>query len=156
MPGPMHGLSIRPANAMDGPAFDAVIGASEPVAWSTLNTPTSRSLVAMNANASPVGFIEARQAGDDIEIIMIATKRASRRQGVATALLQVLIAQTDGTNTRRVILEVAEDNAAAWRLYEQNGFIEIARRKRYYRAGRDGGPCDALLLARGFASEPAA
>jgi ribosomal-protein-alanine N-acetyltransferase len=46
----------------------------------------------------------------------------------------------------KLFLEVAEDNAAARRLYESYGFKQIGRRPGYYK--RPGGPAMAALTMR--------
>lgn len=49
-------------------------------------------------------------------------------------------------STKRLFLEVAEDNRAALALYRSLGFSEVGRRKRYYE--RPGAAAvDALVLA---------
>jgi lipid A disaccharide synthetase len=49
--------------------------------------------------------------------------------------------------TTRLLLDVAEDNTPARRLYVRLGFTEDGRRKGYYTAGRPA-PVDALLMSR--------
>lgn len=85
------------------------------------------------------GFVLARQAGGEAEVLTIAVAPAARRQGVARALLAAMCAACDGP----VFLEVAEDNLPATRLYAEAGFALCGRRRDYYGARRD-----ALVLRR--------
>ena len=114
--------------------------------------PTSRCLLAETSEGEPVGLVEAQRAGGDMEIIMIATARPFRRQGIATRMLGELLMRGKSEDVERMILEVAEDNAPARALYAAAEFTEVARRPDYYRNRKDGRSCDALLLAYRFAS----
>lgn len=90
-----------------------------------------------------VGYAVVLVLGDTADLQRICTAAGRRRTGVATALLDTLLARCAETGLRRVVLEVGADNAAARALYEAQGFAEIARRRRYY---RDGG--DAVVMQR--------
>jgi ribosomal-protein-alanine N-acetyltransferase len=95
-----------------------------------------------HAQGTPCAFVLWRLAGPEMEILSIATAPAARRRGHAAALLRAALA---AAGVERVLLEVADDNTAAQRLYAAQGFAAVARRPRYYkRAG--GGWVDALLL----------
>jgi ribosomal-protein-alanine N-acetyltransferase len=48
---------------------------------------------------------------------------------------------------KRLILEVATDNAAAMRLYDKLGFKKVGERKGYY-PRPDGTPATAIVMAR--------
>ena len=86
------------------------------------------------------GFIVARQAGGDAEILTLAVATPARRQGIARALVAAVIAATSGLP---VFLEVAADNHAAQCLYGGSGFTECGRRRDYYGRGRH-----AIVLRR--------
>lgn len=85
------------------------------------------------------GFILAREAGGEAEVLTLAVVPQARRQGVARRLVTSAVALL----ACPVFLEVGEDNAAALSLYRSAGFAECARRRAYYGAGRD-----ALVLRR--------
>ncbi len=113
-------------------------------AWRSLvAAPGGRTRIAMDGPA-PVGFLHLRCAGDEAEVVMIATHPAARRRGVATALLEDALAALDN---RALFLEVAERNRAARALYARFGFEPVGRRRGYYRisSGRE----DALVLRLG-------
>ena len=86
------------------------------------------------------GFILARSAGGEAEILALAVLPEARRCGLGRALLDCVLARTGGSP---VFLEVAADNAAAMALYLAAGFAECGRRRDYYAGGRD-----ALVLRR--------
>lgn len=93
--------------------------------------------------AGPGGFVLARVAADEAEILTLAVMPAFRRRGLATALLQVVSAQAAQRNAAVLLLEVAVGNEAALALYARLGFAEVGRRRNYYRTG-----LDALVLRR--------
>ena len=134
--GPSHAEVIATLHraAMPGEAWSAD-------AWrSLLAAPSARARIAMDGSA-PAGFLHLRCAGDDAEVVMIATHPSVRRRGVATALLEDALAALGG---RTLFLEVAERNHAARALYARFGFEPAGRRPAYYRtaSGRE----DALVL----------
>lgn len=88
----------------------------------------------------------ALSAGEDVELLTIATDPSFRGRGLGAAILGALEAEAQTRQHTRWILEVATDNAPALALYRRRGFEEIGRRKGYY--PRLGERCDALVLAR--------
>ena len=85
------------------------------------------------------GFILARHAGGEAEILTLAVVPPARRCGVGRGLLTAMLEQL----ACPVFLEVAADNLAALNLYLLVGFTECGRRRAYYGLGRD-----ALVLRR--------
>jgi ribosomal-protein-alanine N-acetyltransferase len=81
------------------------------------------------------GYAVASYAGDIAELQRIGVADDVRRHGIATALLDAVVAQAPGTGANRLLLEVREDNAGALAFYAARGFVEIDRRPRYYRDG---------------------
>jgi [ribosomal protein S18]-alanine N-acetyltransferase len=92
----------------------------------------------------PVGFVLARDLGDECEILSLGVIPEYRRLGVGRALLGAVIEEAARLRRPSVVLEVAADNTAARRLYEEAGFIAVGHRPRYYRRGGD--MIDALIL----------
>lgn len=94
--------------------------------------PTTTFLVAEHDEVV-VGHAVAAVAGDVVELQRIATAAAQRRTGVASALLEAVVALAGPGE--RVLLEVREDNAGARSFYAARGFVELARRPRDYAGG---------------------
>lgn len=91
------------------------------------------------------GFVLARVAADEAEILTLAVRRATRRSGIALRLMEAAARRAATLGARRLLLEVAEDNAPARALYARLGFEGAGQRRRYY-ARADGEAADALLL----------
>lgn len=89
------------------------------------------------------GFIAARVAADEAEILTLAVAPAARRRGLARNLLETAVSQAFSRGATRIFLEVATGNDAARALYAGAGFSQIGVRLCYY---PDGG--DALVLSR--------
>ena len=99
--------------------------------------------------------IEGRLAGyclfwlfpeDEVQITNIAVHPDFRRIGVATLLINDAICFGRNEQAKRVVLEVRESNQAARSFYQQMGFTQAGRRKRYYEDPVE----DALLLELRF------
>ncbi len=111
-------------------------------AWrSLLSAPGARARIAMDGTA-PAGFLHLRHAGDEAEVVMIATRPSARRRGFAAALLEDALAALDGGTA--LFLEVAERNHAARALYARFGFAPVGRRPGYYRT--PSGRQDAIVM----------
>jgi [ribosomal protein S18]-alanine N-acetyltransferase len=96
------------------------------------------------------GFIVAREALDEAEIITLVVDPARQRAGQGHALLTHLMSKLLKAGVDRVFLEVARDNVAAIGLYETAGFSQIGLRKAYYqRVSRPA--CDALVMSKQLA-----
>lgn len=92
-------------------------------------------------------FALIRVIAGEAELLTIATDPTRQRQGLALALMARWHAAAASKGAMRAILEVAEDNAPAIRLYDRCGYTECARRPGYY-ASRAGAPVDAILMDR--------
>ena len=134
---------IRAATAADCDAITALEASCQGAdAWSAWlvrdgvegSLPTVHYLVA-DIDGLVVGYAVASFAGDIAELQRIGVTPAMRRTGVATALLDEVVAQAPGTGANRLLLEVRDDNDGALAFYAARGFIEIDRRARYYRDG---------------------
>lgn len=91
---------------------------------------------------SAAGFLVARRAADEIEILNLAVCAAWRRQGLGTRLLDAALEWGITNGAIRAILDVRPSNFAALRLYHRHGFRIEGRRQRYYNLPLE----DALLL----------
>jgi [ribosomal protein S18]-alanine N-acetyltransferase len=106
--------------------------------------PTIRYLVA-EQEGLVVGHAVASIVGDIAELQRIAVAAEQRRHGLATALLDAVAAAGRDDGADRLLLEVREDNAGALAFYAARGFVEVDRRRRYYRDG-----ATAVVLRRGL------
>lgn len=97
-----------------------------------------------------VAFALFQSAAGDTELLTIATAPEKRGEGIAGKLLDAALAPLAEAGNTRLLLDVAEDNASARRLYIRFGFTEDGRRPRYYTAGRPA-PVDAILMSRSLA-----
>lgn len=107
------------------------------------NLPTITYLVA-EAEGRVVGHATASIVAEIAELQRIAVEPAHRRTGLATELLDAVVMAAREGGANRVLLEVREDNAGALAFYAARGFVEIDRRRRYYRDGTT-----AVVLRRG-------
>jgi [ribosomal protein S18]-alanine N-acetyltransferase len=90
---------------------------------------------ATNDSAKPesiAGFITARAAADEIEILNLGVAPDARRRGIATSLLKAAMAWGTENQARKAFLEVRASNSAAIQFYERAGFRTLGRRAKYY------------------------
>ena len=96
--------------------------------------PTIHYLVA-EEGGRVVGHAVASVVADIAELQRIAVDASRRRGGVAGALLDEVVRLAVRQGADRILLEVREDNAGALGFYAARGFVEVDRRRRYYRDG---------------------
>ncbi len=94
-------------------------------------------------NQKPAGFILARQAADEAEVLTIGVVETARRKGVARALFRAALAQMTGLHALYIEVDVA--NVDAIKFYEALRFQTSGRRAGYYRHA-DGTVSDALIM----------
>lgn len=78
------------------------------------------------------GMILARVIADQAEVLTLAVIPASRRRGVATALLAAVLRESAVRGAGAVFLEVSSGNQPARGLYAAAGFRQVGRRPHYY------------------------
>jgi ribosomal-protein-alanine N-acetyltransferase len=136
----MSTIRVRAFEAADIAAAEAlhldVFGAE---AWDeqgireVLAMPRAGGLVAaVSDRAEPIGFALYLFVAQDAELLTLAVRRDSRRCGVGRLLVESFMALAMAHGATEALLEVAEDNAAAKRLYARLGFTVAGRRKDYY------------------------
>ena len=96
--------------------------------------------------AAPVGFVLARLAAGEGEILTIAVARSHRRQGIGWRLMDAVLRELHAQRAESLFLEVDETNAAAIALYRRLGFREVGQRPAYYETS--GGAKGALVMRR--------
>ncbi len=95
-----------------------------------------------------LGFMIISELPFEFELLNIVVNIEARRQRVAFALIEFLLAQAHEQDKESVLLEVAEDNLAAIELYQKFGFEEVGRRKNYYPTTSAGQKLDAILMKK--------
>ena len=83
------------------------------------------------------GYAVTWRAGDVVDLQRIAVHPDLRGEGLARTLLQAAVAAARDAGADRMLLEVSAANARAMGVYAAAGFVEIDRRRRYYRDGTD-------------------
>lgn len=85
-----------------------------------------------------VGFYISSQVLDEVEIFTIAVNQDYKNMGIATSLLNHLVATSIANNMKEIWLEVSTKNLAAINLYKKFGFEIMGIRKNYYqKVGED-------------------
>jgi [ribosomal protein S18]-alanine N-acetyltransferase len=93
------------------------------------------------------GFVLARLAADEAEILTIAVEPSARGKGVGRALLAENLRQAARAGARTMFLEVDQDNAPALALYDRLGFVKVGERAGYYRR-KDGQRATAVIMLK--------
>jgi tRNA threonylcarbamoyladenosine biosynthesis protein TsaB len=117
-------------------------------AFATLaSMPGALCLLAYDTMGEPAGFLLARQAADEGEILTMGTRPSHRRRGIARALLRHAGEDLRKHGVRQLHIEVNASNAAAQALYAEAGFEREGGRASYYSTAM-GGREDAILMRR--------
>lgn len=93
------------------------------------------------------GFVLARVAAEEAEILTLAVAPAARGRGLGRALLQAAIRKAHAMGARTMFLEVGVENPSALALYAGLGFVRVGLRKAYL-YGKD-----ALVLRLSLADD---
>lgn len=104
--------------------------------------PASRSWVA-DVDEKVVGMLVAWMIVDEIHIATLATHNDFRRQGIGEKLLLHTLKSAKEEGAVTSFLEVRDSNVFARGMYNKFGFVEVGRRKHYY---KDNGE-DAILMS---------
>ena len=110
---------------------------------SELHNPLSLWLVAQEGQTL-LGYVGSQTCLDETDMMNIAVSPASRRQGVARALIEALVSALRQHGSKQLTLEVRASNSPARQLYESLGFLQVGLRKNYYRNPKE----DALILRK--------
>ena len=113
-----------------------------------ISSPSTLAAAALDpANGRLRGFVLARVAADEAEILTIAVDPTVRGKGVGRALLAENLRQAARAGARAMFLEVDQDNAQALALYERLGFVRVGERTGYYRR-KDGQRATAVVMRK--------
>ena len=91
------------------------------------------------------GIIVYSKIYDRIEIEYIIVDDQYKRRGIGTKLIGYVI--DSNKDISNITLEVRDSNIEALSFYQKLGFVEVARREKYY------GNEDAILMIRKFDSD---
>ncbi|HEX4118128.1 MAG TPA: GNAT family N-acetyltransferase [Rhizomicrobium sp.] len=116
----------------DAAALAALHGTSFPQAWSAAFIRDLLAGPGVFAFVRQDGFILARAAGGEAEILTLAVTPKSRRGGTGRALVRQAATHAQGLGAGALFLEVAKDNEAALKLYSGLGFKPVGLRKAYF------------------------
>lgn len=94
----------------------------------------------------PAGFVLARLAAGEGEVLTVAVARAHRRQGLGWRLMDAVLRELHAQRAEALFLEVDETNVPALALYRRLGFHEVGKRPRYYQSAD--GSSGALVMRR--------
>lgn len=145
-------MTLRSATVADAAELSRLHTASFDEGWTRddfatwLARPEAMAALAFREREA-VAFGLALVAGDDAELLTIATDPAARKCGLGRQIFRALDAEALNRGLERWVLEVARNNLPAIGLYKSEGFVEIGVRKAYYKSGA--GRVDALVMSRG-------
>ncbi len=139
------GINIHAADAGSLTQMATLHAASFDEAWGEaalseiLAMPGAFALVATACNGEQtpqlLGFVLARVAADEAEILSVAVDISHRAQGVGRKLMEAAAATAIASGAVSLFLEVADDNLSALALYERLGFVTVGLRPAYYARG---------------------
>ena len=132
-------------NGHDPAPLAAIHARCFPDAWSARTIDDLLATPGTFVFAAASGFILARAAGGEAEVLALAVTPEARRSGIGTALVEAAATHALSLGAQALFLEVGVANLPARALYRRLGFVEAGRRKGYYTA-TPGKPEDALVL----------
>jgi ribosomal-protein-alanine N-acetyltransferase len=109
--------------------------------WGELARPNRSFLVALE-DGRVVGYGGVVVTGADADVQTIGVARDQQGRGTGRTLLRALREEVVARGATHLLLEVRADNTPAQNLYLSEGFVQIARRARYYQPD----DVDALIL----------
>ena len=92
-----------------------------------------------------VGYMGMYQTLDEGNITNVAVLPEYRRRGIANKLIAEFVKLAQEREFAFLTLEVRKSNLGAIKLYEQNGFVSVGVRPKYYNNTED-----AILMTRYF------
>ena len=137
-------IAVRMALPSDAAILASIHARSFVRAWDEaamaqfLGVPGVLALVASTKREGPAqGFLIARAASDEAEILTLCVLPTHRRQGLARALITEAVAGLRRAGGRCLFLEVEAGNEAALALYRSLGAVAAGQRPGYYEHGAD-------------------
>jgi len=97
-----------------------------------LERPWARMWVGRDEGGEAVAYVVTWHVLDEVHVLNVATRPDWRRQGLARALMDAIVAHARAHRVRHALLEVRRSNAPAIALYRAVGFFAMGVRARYY------------------------
>ena len=91
-----------------------------------------------------VGYTCLWHLDDQLEVANFAVSPDHRKKGVGEKLMKRILVEAKERGCKSVVLSVRESNQGAVNLYTKFGFVEVGRRKKYYRLPTE----DALTMVK--------
>jgi ribosomal-protein-alanine N-acetyltransferase len=143
-------VTVRLATAADVDRVSEIENASftDPWSWAAFQRLVAERdtrvhfAVACTADGTVAGYVVAWFVMDEGEIANLAVAPEARAKGIGATLLRAAIMAARVRQVTTLYLEVRDSNTAARALYASHGFMEVGRRRRYYRRPVE----DALVL----------
>ena len=144
---------LREMTAQDLPEVMRIERVSHPIPWSekifTDCLKVGYLTLVVEAGQKLYGFVIFSSAAGESHILNICVDPDSRRNGVASVLMEQAVATAMLQGATTMFLEARVSNTGAITLYEKLGFIETGRRRNYYNVpGGDNRREDAVLMAK--------
>ena len=142
-------VAIRDAETGDLDAVASLERRAFPVPWKReyfeveIGAPHRFNRVAIGPKGDFAGYVFCAFAAGELHINKIAVEERHRRRGVASLLMDEVLAFADRADVEQIYLEVRVSNRAAQAFYTGLGFRQTGRRSRYYLDGED-----ALVMVR--------
>lgn len=110
---------------------------------SELDNKLSLWIVALE-NDKVIGYVGSQTVLGETDMMNIAVHPDYRKNGIGTGLIVSLIGALELRGSHSLMLEVRVSNNPAISVYKKLGFVEVGRRKNYYRNPKE----DALILRK--------
>ena len=104
---------------------------------------------------APAGFLIARKAADEAELLTLGVAPATRRIGLGTRLARTSVRDLAGKRGQPALSRSGRGKRGGAALYRSLGAVEVGRRPRYYEHGADAA-IFSLALSTGPADDDAA
>jgi ribosomal-protein-alanine N-acetyltransferase len=141
---------VRYAELVDAPALAKLHAEALPPGWPAKDFEAffrpQRHVLKIAGGDDLDGFLVLRQAADEAEILTVAVREKARGRGLGFSLVSAALDLCRKQQVGRLYLEVAENNAAARRLYAKAGFSMIALRENYYQLGKTAAVSALILM----------
>ncbi len=96
-----------------------------------------------------IGYTCLWHIDDQMEIANFTISPEFRRKGIGKIMMERVLLEARKRGCFSVMLSVRESNVAALNLYAKAGFVEVERRKNYYRLPTE----DAIIMFRNVEEE---